>query len=85
LLFATRELQVEGEGLPPRDRFVSLFIDGLVAPAGEVVWRKGDLSGIELMEELSWSSIMPWIREVGRKAVALGVKCRFTVDDLRAN
>jgi hypothetical protein len=61
-------LQIEGDGLPPRDTFVSLFIDGLIVPAGEVVWRKGDLAGIELMEELSWSSIMPWIREMGRKA-----------------
>jgi hypothetical protein len=52
--------------LPGRDSFVSLFIDGLIVPAGEVVWRKGNLAGIELMEELSWSSIMPWIREVGR-------------------
>lgn len=63
-------LQVESAGLPPRDTFVALFIDGLVVPAGEVVWRKGELAGIELMEELSWSSIMPWIREAGRKAAA---------------
>jgi hypothetical protein len=35
-------------------------------PVGEVVWSKGNLAGIELMEELSWSSIMPWIRTVGR-------------------
>jgi hypothetical protein len=45
-----------------------LFIDGLNVPAGEVVWQKGDRAGIELMEELSWSSIMPWVREVGRRA-----------------
>ena len=61
-------LQVEGEDLPPRGTFVSLFIDGLIVPAGEVVWRKDRLAGIELMEELSWSSIMPWIREAGRRA-----------------
>ena len=66
---SAKGLQVEGDGLPPKDTFVSLFIDGLVVPAGEVVWRKGDLAGIELMEELSWSSIMGWIREVGRKGV----------------
>lgn len=59
-------LQVEGEALPPRGTFVSLFIDGLIVPSGEVVWRKGDLAGIELLEDLSWSSIIPWIREVGR-------------------
>lgn len=61
-------LQVEGEFLPPRGTFVSLFIAGLVVPAGEVMWRKGALAGIELMEELSWTSIMPWLREIGRRA-----------------
>ena len=59
-------LQVEGEDLPPRGTFVSMFIDGLVVPAGEVVWRKGDLAGIALMEELRWSSLMPWVRAMGR-------------------
>ena len=66
---SARGLQVEGDDLPPRDTFVSLFIDGLVVPAGEVVWRKGALAGIELMEELRWSSLMPWVREVGRRAI----------------
>ncbi len=65
---SARGLQVEGDDLPPRDTFVSIFIDGLIVPAGEVVWSKGNLAGIELMHELSWSSIMPWIREVSRKA-----------------
>ena len=64
---SARGLQVEGDDLPPRDTFVSLFIDGLVVSAGEVVWRKGALAGIELMEELRWSSLMPWVREVGRR------------------
>ncbi len=64
---SARGLQVEGDELPPRDTFVSLFIDGLIVPGGEVVWRKGNLAGLELMEELRWSSLMPWVREVGRK------------------
>lgn len=64
---SARGLQIEGEGLPARETFVSLFIDGLVMPAGEVVWRKDRLAGIELMQELNWSSIMPWIREMGRR------------------
>ena len=63
---SARGMQVEGEELPGRDSFVSLFIDGLVVPAGEVVWRKGNLAGIELVDELSWSSIMPWVRETSR-------------------
>jgi hypothetical protein len=66
---SARGLQVEGDDLPPRDTFVSLFIDGLVIPAGEMVWRKGKLGGIELMEELRWSSLMPWVREMGRRKV----------------
>ena len=67
---SARGLQVEGPGLPPRDSFVSLFIDGLNVPAGEVVWRKGELAGIELMDELNWSSLMPWIKDVGRRNAA---------------
>ena len=67
---SAKGLQVEGEDLPPRETFVSLFIDGLVVPAGEVVWRKGNLAGIELMEELRWSSLMPWVRAMGRGVVS---------------
>lgn len=62
-------LQIDGDELPPRGTFVSVFIEGLNVPAGEVVWGKGNLAGIELLEELSWSSIIPWIREVGRREV----------------
>ena len=60
-------LQLEGEALPPRGTFVGLFVEGLNVPPGEVVWRKDNLAGIELFEELSWTSIIPWIREVSRK------------------
>ena len=59
-------LQVEGEALPPQGTFVSIFIDGIIVPPGEIAWRKDRLAGIELLEELSWSSIMPWIREIVR-------------------
>jgi hypothetical protein len=64
---SARGLQVEGDELPPRDTFVSIFIEGLNVPAGEIVWRKDSLAGIELLDELSWSSLIPWIRELGRK------------------
>lgn len=63
-------LQIEGGGLPPRDTFVSLFVDGLNLPGGEVMWQRGPLVGIELLDELSWSSLMPWIRETHRRAGA---------------
>jgi hypothetical protein len=59
-------LQMEGEGLPPQGTFVSIYIDGINVPAGEIAWRKDKLAGIELLEELSWSSIMPWVRELVR-------------------
>lgn len=64
---SARGLQVEGEELPARGTFVTAFIDGLVVPAGEIVWQKDRLAGIELFEDLSWSSIIPWIREIGRR------------------
>lgn len=65
---SAKGLQIEGDGMPPRDTFVSLFIDGLNVPAGEVVWTKDNLAGIELMDELNWSSLMPWIRDQHRQA-----------------
>jgi hypothetical protein len=64
---SARGVQIEGAELPPRGTFVGLFVDGLIIPSGEVAWRKSDLAGIELIEELSWTSIIPWIRELGRK------------------
>ena len=65
---SARGLQIEGEELPARGTFVSVFVEGLNMPPGEVVWTKGNLAGIELLEDLSWSSIIPWLRENGRKA-----------------
>jgi hypothetical protein len=59
-------LQVEGDALPPQGTFVSIFVEGLIVPAGEIAWRKDRLAGIELLEELSWTSIMPWVRELVR-------------------
>lgn len=64
---SSKGMQIEGPELPPRDTFLSVFIEGLVIPAGEVVWRKEDLAGIELFEELSWTSLVPWIRQMMRK------------------
>jgi hypothetical protein len=63
-------LQVEGDGLPVPGTFVSIFIDGLIVPSGEIAWCKDKLAGIELLEDLNWSSIMPWVREQVRSGVA---------------
>ena len=67
---SAKGLQIEGEDLPPRGTFVSVFLEGLNVPPGEVVWRKDGLAGIELLEDLSWSSLIPWVREMGRKSAS---------------
>ena len=61
---SARGLQVEGDGLPAVGTYVSAFVGGLNIPPGELVWRKDKLAGIEVFEELSWTSIIPWVREV---------------------
>jgi hypothetical protein len=60
-------LQLEADELPALGTFISVFVEGLNIPAGEVVWSRGKLAGVELIEELSWTSIIPWVRGVVRK------------------
>ena len=60
-------LQLEGEDLPAAGSYVSVFVDGLNIPAGEVIWGRANLAGVELFEELSWTSIIPWVRSLVRK------------------
>lgn len=60
-------LQLEGSELPPVGTFVSIFVEGLNIPSGEVLWNRGELVGVELFEELSWTSIIPWVRNSVRK------------------
>ena len=62
-------LQLEGEELPSAGSYVAIFVDGLNIPGGEVTWTRGNLAGVELIEELSWTSIIPWVRNVVRKSV----------------
>jgi hypothetical protein len=64
---SARGLQLEGEELPPIGTYVSVFVEGLNIPAGEVVWRRDTLAGIKVFEELSWTSIIPWIRQMIRR------------------
>ena len=54
--------------MPVVGTYVSVFVEGLNIPAGEVLWSRGELIGIELFEELSWTSIIPWVRSAVRKA-----------------
>lgn len=65
---SSRGLQLEGDELPPVGTYLSVFIDGLNMPPGEVVWRRDNLAGVEIFEELSWTSIIPWVRSVVRKS-----------------
>ena len=60
-------VQLEGREMPATGAYVSVFVDGLNVPSGEVVWIKGELIGVELLEELSWTSIIPWVRSAIRK------------------
>jgi len=63
---SSRGLQLEGEALPPAGSTITLFVEGLNIPAGEVVWRKDNLAGVELQHDLSWAFIIPWLRALVR-------------------
>ncbi|HET7604621.1 MAG TPA: hypothetical protein VFK28_00945 [Sphingomicrobium sp.] len=65
---SARGLQVEGDQLPAIGAYVSPFVEGLNVPSGEVVWTRGKLAGIELIDELSWTSIIPWVRLMVRQS-----------------
>ena len=60
---SARGMQLEAHDLPASGTYLSIQVDGLNVPPGEVMWRKDNLAGIQLMEELSWTSLMPWIRK----------------------
>jgi hypothetical protein len=59
---SARGLQLEGDALPVSGSTISLFVEGLNIPAGQVVWRKDNLAGVELQHDLSWAYIIPWLR-----------------------
>jgi hypothetical protein len=65
---SARGLQIEGDELPALGAYVSPFVDGLSIPAGEIVWKHGKLAGIEVFDELSWTSIIPWVRSLVRRS-----------------
>ena len=65
---SAKGLQLEGDGLPAAGSYVSVFVEGLNIPAGEVVWKRDRLIGIEVLEELSWTSIIPWVRDAIRRS-----------------
>ena len=63
---SARGLQLEGEELPVTGTYVAIFVEGLNIPPGEIVWKRDKLAGVELFEELSWTSIIPWVRQMIR-------------------
>jgi len=69
---SARGLQLEGDPLPPAGATISLFVEGLNIPPGEIVWRKDNLAGVELQNDLSWATIIPWIRTLLRADVQSG-------------
>jgi PilZ domain len=64
---SAKGLQLEADELPEIGTYVSVFVEGLNIPAGEVLWKRDKLAGVEVFEELSWTSIIPWIRQAIRK------------------
>jgi hypothetical protein len=66
-------VQFEGEALPEVGSDVRLFIEGLNVPPAKIVWKKGELAGVQLTTELPWSIVIHWIRELARsRQVATG-------------
>lgn len=65
---SARGLQIESDSLPAAGAFVSAYVDGLNIPSGELIWKREILAGIELFDELSWTSIIPWVRAILRGA-----------------
>ena len=59
---SARGLQVEGDELPAAGAYISVLTEGLNIPPGEVIWKRGKFVGVEMIEELSWTSIIPWVR-----------------------
>jgi hypothetical protein len=65
---SARGLQIECDSLPEIGAYVSAFVEGLNIPAGELIWKRGTLAGIELFDELSWTSIIPWVRAMVKRS-----------------
>lgn len=61
---SARGLQLEGEDLPGIGTEVSLYLEGLNIPPGELIWRRDNLAGVRLRHDLSWVLIMPWLRNL---------------------
>ena len=82
-------MQVEGDALPPLGDLHLHLHRRDHRPARRNRWRKDRLAGIELIEELSWSSIMPLGAGAGAGGGAVGASDaparHFQIPSLLAN
>ena len=60
-------IQVEGDNLPPQGTLASLYLEGIILPPAEAVWRRTGLAGFEFFEDLGWSSLIAWVRDRSRQ------------------
>ncbi|MEO7277779.1 MAG: PilZ domain-containing protein [Sphingomicrobium sp.] len=60
-------LQLEGKNLPAVGSYITVLVEGLVVPAGEIAWRRGGRAGVELFEPMRWTSVIPWVRSMVRR------------------
>jgi hypothetical protein len=63
---SARGMQVEGSHLPPVGTYVAPLVEGLTLPPCDIAWRRDKLAGLEFFEEVSWASIIPWVKAIGR-------------------
>ena len=61
-------LQIEAAGLPGIGTTVRIFLEGLNAPAAKLIWKDGDVAGLELSSELPWATTIQWIRDFARSS-----------------
>ena len=59
-------LLAEAVELPAEGERIEVFAEGISIPAGEVIWKRGELAGVRFERELSWQAILPWINELHR-------------------
>ena len=65
---SARGLQLEGEELPPSRHLCLGLRRRPKHPGRRNGLGRDKLAGIEVFEELSWTSIIPWVRRVIRKS-----------------
>ena len=60
-------LQIEGDTLPSVGADVLVYVEGLDLPPGKLIWKRDNLAGVQLVSDVSWAVIVPWLRQLIRK------------------